>query len=149
MVKEYDEIMTQELRETFEMFDKDKDGLLDLAEFRKAVRSSGVNPSEQDFKDMMELANIEKTVNFKQLLKVMQAEIRKMDREDDLLRALYVFDENNSGYIDCLVLKDCLKNMGEKLVEEELLTYTKIALPDMMKKIDYRKLVKELFKKPS
>ena len=85
MVKEYDEIMTQELKETFEMFDKDKDGFLDLAEFRKTVRSSGVNPSEQDFIDMMALANIEKTVNFKQLLQVIQAEIRKMDREDEMM----------------------------------------------------------------
>lgn len=97
MPKEFDDIKVEELKETFGMFDKDSDGFLDLAEFRKTIRSTGLNPSEDDFIAMKKIAAIEKTVNFKQFLAVMKADIRKMDREEDLLRAFYVFDESNTG----------------------------------------------------
>ena len=148
MVKEYDEVMVQELKETFDMFDKDKDGYLDLAEFRKTLRSSGLNPSQEDFDRMKNLADVEKRVSFKQLLTIVQAEVRKMDREEDMLRALYVFDETNSGYIDGKILKNCLQTMGEKIDDKEFVEFAKLASPDLKNRIDYRKLVKLLFQMP-
>ncbi len=44
------------------------------------------------------------------------------------------------------MLKDCLKNMGEPVNDEEFMKFTKFSLPDMNGNIDYKKLTEFLFR---
>ena len=146
MVKELDDIALQELRETFDLFDKDNDGYLQLAEFRKVIRSTGINPSEADFQAMIDLVEIENKISFTQFIQCIRADIRKMDREEDLVRAFQVFDELNKGVVNQTTLKECLKSMGEPLTDVEYMEFTKLAKVPPTGDIDYRAYSYTLFK---
>lgn len=146
MVKELDDIAIQELKETFDLFDKDKDGYLQLAEFRKVMRCTGINPSEADFKKMIELAKIESKISFKQFLEVVKEDTVKKDTEEQLVGYFQVFDANNSGTVPLTVLKDCLKAMGEPLNDREFVEFTKLLKPNTQGEVDYRTYVSMLFR---
>ena len=145
MPKELDDIAVQELKETFDLFDKDKDGYLQLAEFRKVIRSTGINPSEADFQKMIELANIESKISFKQFLEVIKADVRGNDTAADMVNFFKTFDETNKGTVSLEVLKECLKSMGEALTDEEFIEFSKLAKPNANGEIDYRAYCNMLF----
>ena len=146
MVKELDDIAIQELKETFDIFDKDKDGFLQLAEFKKVVRCSGLNPSEEDFNKMKKLAEIENKVTFSQFLLCMQEDIRQPDSEDELVAAFKVFDELNAGSVEANLIKQCLKEQGEKLSDKEVSAFDGLCKKTNKGEIDYRDYVYTLIK---
>merc|ERR1712159_393094 len=107
--KELDDVQIEELKETFDIFDKDKDGYLLTNEVKKVIRATGVNPSEADFDEMFEKAEIvPPKITFKQFLEVMQNCNRKPDIEEDLKNAFLVFDETHTGLCDGKELKNAL-----------------------------------------
>eukprot|EP01115_Flamella_aegyptia_P002558 TRINITY_DN136648_c0_g1_i1.p1 TRINITY_DN136648_c0_g1~~TRINITY_DN136648_c0_g1_i1.p1 ORF type:complete len:152 (+),score=64.12 TRINITY_DN136648_c0_g1_i1:68-523(+) len=120
----------QELKEAFQLFDRDGDGLITSKELGTVMKSLGQNPSEQELHDMIHEvdANGNGMIDFPEFLEMMSNKMSKEGQEEELREAFKVFDQDGSGYISAAELKNVMRQIGEKLTNEEI--------DDMMREAD-------------
>ncbi|CAD8121556.1 unnamed protein product [Paramecium sonneborni] len=118
-----------EIKEAFEIFDKNKSKSISVQELTSVFRSLGYNFSQDEIQSMVkELRQSQKAEgaddkelnfdDFKNLL-LMQEEKAK-NGEDDLRDAFEVFDRDANGYIGLEELMMVAKSLGENISEEDL-----------------------------
>ncbi|CAD8104348.1 unnamed protein product [Paramecium primaurelia] len=118
-----------EIKEAFEIFDKNKSKSISVQELTSVFRSLGYNFSQDEIQSMVkELRHTQKAEgaedkeldfdDFKNLLQ-MQEEKAKSG-EDDLRDAFEVFDRDANGYIGLEELMMVAKSLGENISEEDL-----------------------------
>ncbi|XP_077987893.1 neo-calmodulin-like [Glandiceps talaboti] len=114
---EYDD-----LKCTFDMFDKDKSGAISLEELGDMMRVYGQNPTEKELEVMLEKSDFNKNGvldldEFTALL----AEY-KVDPEEELAgfrEAFNVFDRDHDGFIDASELRKVVTEIGEEKISEK------------------------------
>ena len=137
--------VVMEYREAFTLFDKDGDGYITDIEFATVVRSMGINPSQSEIKEMLELAEKPSRIDFNTFIKAMKACKRKPDAEEDLVRAFQIFDKKNHGKVKVSEIKNALTTLGEKLSDAEIDELIRLAQPNSEGEIDYREFSKKIF----
>ncbi|XP_064621634.1 uncharacterized protein LOC135484256 [Lineus longissimus] len=110
-----------EYRETFALFDKDRDGYIHVNDMAPAIRSLGQNPTETEIAEMKVSADKEhtNTVDFPEFLSCMSKRAGFQDTEDDLIEAFSVFDRECIGKISAPELRHAMTTLGEKLNDEQ------------------------------
>lgn len=134
----------REFREIFELFDEDKDGFLNMSEFKALLLALGQTPNDRelmrlicfsenvatrirDLKDMREsmqgvvsadeMAGI--SLDFSDFLCVMSRRVRDSDLDEEMIQAFKVFDVNGDGLISHIELLAKMRSHGEELTAEE------------------------------
>nr|ABI14434.1 calmodulin-like protein [Karlodinium veneficum] len=132
-----------EFKETFSLFDEDKDGRLSVAELGKMLNSLGQNPTDIDLASMVQDVDAEDMkIDFPDFLSLMARKMKDTDTEEELIEAFKVFDKNEDGFISARELTDCMKNLGEKLTDAEVDEMIKEADMDGDLQINYDEFVK-------
>lgn len=134
-----------EYKEAFSLFDKDSDGLISHKEFSVVSRSLGLNPLEAEISELLELCAPSGMMDFPNFCLAMTQNKRLPDTSDDMMKAFYVFDKNNTGKIKATEMKTVLTSLGEILSEEECDQLLKTAYPDAEGYINYRDFTKRVF----
>ena len=113
---------TKELKEAFDMFDRDKDGLINYNELGNVLKSQGFNPTNQELIEMIGDVdeNEDDKINFEEFLILMHSRLKKADIENELNEAFSVFDKNGSGIITVKEFKRIMSSLGDKICEEEV-----------------------------
>eukprot|EP01089_Gocevia_fonbrunei_P017107 TRINITY_DN5464_c0_g1_i1.p1 TRINITY_DN5464_c0_g1~~TRINITY_DN5464_c0_g1_i1.p1 ORF type:complete len:140 (-),score=48.63 TRINITY_DN5464_c0_g1_i1:53-472(-) len=101
-----------EMKEVFDLVDKDKDGSLNITELGTALRAVGQNPTEAELQQMGK--EIGGKCNF-QSFKQKVAKLSQNGGEAELREAFNVFDRNGDGYVSVAELKHVLTTICEKL----------------------------------
>jgi calmodulin len=111
-----------ELREAFEIFDKDKDGFITIKELGEIMKNLGQAPSESELQDMINEVDIDGNgnIDFKEFLGLMARKIRDTDTEEELMEAFKVFDKDGNNFITNAELKHVMFALGEKVTDEEV-----------------------------
>jgi len=112
-----------DLKEAFSMFDIDGDGTITIVELKEVMKSLGQNPTEKELKQMISSVddNGDNEIDFEEFLILMSSKKPSKDDPDKELRdAFKVFDADGSGTISRSELKKLMKNLGQKLSDEEL-----------------------------
>jgi len=73
-------------KESFEMFDKDRDDSISQEEFRAVLKSIGIHADEAEVKDMIWTVSHSNSINFDQFVKIMMNESPEMDTEENVIR---------------------------------------------------------------
>lgn len=60
------------------------------------------------------------TIDFSEFLTMMARKMKETDSEDELREAFKVFDKDGNGYISACELRHVMRNLGEKLTDEEV-----------------------------
>nr|CAI39167.1 calmodulin2-2 [Paramecium tetraurelia] len=110
-----------EIKEAFEIFDKNKSKSISVQELTSVFRSLGYNFSQDEIQSMKAEGAEDKELDFddfKNLL-LMQEEKAKSG-EDDLRDAFEVFDRDANGYIGLEELMMVAKSLGENISEDDL-----------------------------
>ncbi|XP_012853869.1 PREDICTED: calmodulin-2/4-like [Erythranthe guttata] len=111
-----------EFQTSFNVFDKDGDGCINIEELGIVMRSLDQNPSEKELRDMINEVDSDGngTIDFDEFLNLMTAKEKKIDADNELKEAFKVFDKDQNGYISANELRQTMINLGEKLTVEEV-----------------------------
>lgn len=120
-----------DLKQAFNLFDKDRDGTISKEELVKMLTALGQDVDEDEAGDM--IAEVDKAGNggieFNEFL-FMMAKRHPDEATNDVNEAFAVFDQDKDGYITSAELKLVLENLGEKLNDREVAQLMKDADAD-------------------
>jgi len=138
-----------ELKEVFEMFDRDKDGLIDAKELGNILRSMDHEPSEQELLDLISDvdSNNDGKIHFNEFLSIMIKRAKDSDVEEELIEAFRIFDKEGEGRISSSEFRHIMMTLGEKLSEDEIDEMIKEADFKSEGFINYRDFVKVILSK--
>eukprot|EP00755_Sulcionema_specki_P027523 Sspe_Gene.87925::Locus_59974_Transcript_1_1_Confidence_1.000_Length_672::g.87925::m.87925/K16466/CETN3, CDC31; centrin-3 len=119
---ELSEEQRQEIREAFELFDTDKNGLIDAHEMKVAMRALGFDVRKEDVLRLMEEVDHDggQHINIHHFTDIMTEKISERDPKEELLRAFQLFDDDNTGKITLRNLRRVARDLGENMGDDEL-----------------------------
>ena len=146
---EMDAKKKEELREYFDMFDRDGDGLVNKIDLGNILRCIGYEQNEQDIIEWISEFDEDgdKKINFEEFISLMIRYLIGNDVEDELIEAFKIFDKGGNGMITVNELKHVMMTLGEKLPEEEVDEMIKEADPNNEGVIHYSEFAKVLSKR--
>eukprot|EP01059_Diplonema_ambulator_P036402 TRINITY_DN9051_c0_g1_i1.p1 TRINITY_DN9051_c0_g1~~TRINITY_DN9051_c0_g1_i1.p1 ORF type:complete len:173 (+),score=55.45 TRINITY_DN9051_c0_g1_i1:62-580(+) len=119
---ELSEEQRQEIREAFELFDTDKNGLIDAHEMKVAMRALGFDVRKDEAVRLIEGVSSEgaQHISLYNFIEVMTEKISERDPRDEMLRAFQLFDEDSTGKITLKNLRRVARDLGENMTDDEL-----------------------------
>ncbi len=134
----------QEIKEAFNVFDKDNDGFITIKELGTVMRSLGHNPTEGELQDMIKLYDKDEsgTIDFPEFLDLMTTKMKETELEEQLIETFKVFDRDGNGLLSGQELKYVMAVVGEVLTDQEVDELIKQADVDGDGFINYQEFVK-------
>lgn len=129
---ELSEEQRQEVREAFELFDSDKNGLIDAHEMKVAMRALGFEVKRDEVLRMMEdvagsqlhgngqSGGTAAVINLQDFTDLMTDKIAQRDPRQEMMKAFQLFVEGSSGKISLRSLRRVARELGETLSDDEL-----------------------------
>jgi calmodulin len=117
MLKSQD--LIEEIKECFDIFDKDKDGQINYQELGTLLRWLKFNPTERELKEYAALYDPTNTnlVNLKTVMKIVDGKLKDTDTIDELVEAMKLFDNDRDGKLLVPELRWALTKLGEMMDE--------------------------------
>jgi calmodulin len=139
----------REFKEAFEMFDRDRDGLINSKELGNILRSLGHDPSEQELTDMVNEtdSNDDGKIDFNEFMQIMHKRAKESDIEEELVEAFRIFDKEGNGLISSSEFRHTMLTLGERLTEDEVDEMIKEADSKGDGFIQYKEFVKIMLSK--
>lgn len=113
-----------DLRQAFNLFDKDGDGHITAKELGVVMKSLGQSPTKEELRDMIQEVDLDgnKVIDFDEFCLMMAKMSYGADEDDEesYREAFNVFDKDGNGQIDRAELRSVLTNLGENLTEEQI-----------------------------
>mmetsp|Transcript_43635 Transcript_43635/g.86035 ORF Transcript_43635/g.86035 Transcript_43635/m.86035 type:complete len:160 (+) Transcript_43635:161-640(+) len=111
-----------ELRESFDLFDAEKKGSIDLHELKVLIRALGFPVKKNDVLKCVhdfDPAN-EGVVKYDLCMDIMSELYGERDPEEEILKAFQLFDGDGSGTINVKNMRSIARELGENLSDDEL-----------------------------
>jgi len=111
-----------ELKDAFEMFDRDKDGLISNKELGNILRSLGHEPNDVEIADMINDVDSDEDgkIDFNEFMHLMHKRAKDSDIEEELCEAFRLFDKESEGRISSSEFRHIMLTLGERLSEDEV-----------------------------
>jgi|TARA_B110000208_G_scaffold190119_1_gene253236 calmodulin len=105
-----------ELKEAFNLFDRDGTGTIPIGDLGTVVRALGLNPTEAEVADLEVQVDPARKgyVQFADFLTMMAQRPIEADTEADIIDAFRAFDTTNGGGVHKAELKRILTRLGEE-----------------------------------
>ena len=109
----------QELRETFNFLDEDKDGVISRVDLRSVMVALGQAPSGKEIAEMLE--EVQGVVDFTRFVSLFATMMRGTGDSDELVRSAFrCFDEDDDGFLSLGDLRAMLTSMGSRLTDKQV-----------------------------
>lgn len=138
-----DLVKQAELKEAFQIFDKDNDGFITIKELATVMRSLGQNPTDAELQEILKEYDRDDsgTIDFKEFLALMEKKIRDSKLEEELIEAFKVFDRDGNGTLSPQELKAVMAVVGEELSDQDIEELVKQADLDNDGNVSYEEFV--------
>ena len=122
MADQLSDEFVKEIRETFELFDINKDGTIDAEELGLVFQSLGQVYTEDELLDIIQDFDLSKNkgIAFEDFLELMKKRFKDIDTEEELIEAFKVFDRDASEKITHTELKYVFKMIGEVATDDDI-----------------------------
>ena len=136
----------KEFKEYFDMFDRDKDNLINIKELKNILQSLGHNPTDLELKEMFnEVDNdSDSKIEFEEFLKIINNKLKQEEAEQELIEAFKFFDKEGKGFILENEFKQIILSLGNQISEEELDEILKKIENNNQGYVNYKKFAKLL-----
>ena len=121
----------QEIREAFDLFDSDKNGLLDAHEVKVAMRALGFDAKKEEVRGLIDEVcgggggardqHNAPLMDLPGFVDIMTEKFATRDPRQEMVKAFQLFDEQNTGKISLRSLRRVARELGENLSDDELL----------------------------
>jgi len=120
--RELGEEQKQEIKEAFDLFDTDKDRMIDYHELKVAMRALGFDVKKADVLKIMKDYDRDATgkISFEDFNEVMTDWMLDRDPLQEIYKAFRLFDDDDSGKISLRNLRRVARELGENMTDEEL-----------------------------
>ena len=110
----------QEMRQSFDIIDRDGDGFINADDLTSLFVALGSDLSPAQIKNMIKENDVDgsEKIDFPGFLAMMTRDVKQSDAEDELREAFRVMDADNDGFITPPELKKLLAQMGIPLSNE-------------------------------
>ncbi|CAH9104975.1 unnamed protein product [Cuscuta europaea] len=142
-----------QLKKTFSSFNKDaSDGCITLEELSGVIRVKG--DELRDMINEVDASSATAFIDFIQFLNLIASKFKAaalskdLHVEEELAEAFKVLDKDQNGYISSTGLRHVMRNLGEKLSEEEVEQMIKEADLDGDGQVNYDDFVKTMMMMP-
>jgi Ca2+-binding EF-hand superfamily protein len=125
----------KEVKEAFELYDRDKDNLLNYEELEDVLKCLGYNMDKSHIfkilrdhgvtKNNQENLN-EKFISFQELVIFLNKRNQEFDMEEELMETFRNFDKDGDGKLNHKEIKYLLLTLGEQMNDEEIEEFIKI-----------------------
>ena len=131
-----------EYKEAFQIFDKNGDGTITVAELSEVLSGLGQKRSLEEVKKMIAAAdtNNNETVELSEFIVMMEKS--GIASDEDLKRAFKIFDKDDDGKITHSELKQAMNEMGQDLSDKEIADMIKAADLDNDQEINFEEFKK-------
>ena len=128
--KNLNEEKLEEIEEIFDMFDKDKDGLISYFDLTNMLRWLMFNPTEREMKAYEEKydAAKQKQIKLVYIKEIVDKKMNEPDTIEELIEAMKVLDTNRDGTIPVPELRWAMSKLGDPLDDQ--------TIDEMIKEID-------------
>ena len=142
----FDDDKLKECKIVFDMFDKDKDGLISIKQLGDIMRILGAAPSKIELDNL--IYNLESNnnnlISFDNFLILLKNKLENQDSEEDIINEFRKLDKNGNGKITESDLRNLMSKYENPLSNEEIEEIIKEANVDSNNEIDYINFTKIL-----
>lgn len=112
-----------EIRQAFDLFDNDGQGVIGPDALKVVLRALGLEPGKEEVKAM--IAKVDTTgsgrIDFNEFLEILINAMSQRDSREEVMRAFRQYDLDKCGCISFDNLKQVTRDLGEVMTDEELL----------------------------
>ncbi len=142
-----EDIMTEkfgDIKEAFNIFDKDNDGYITIKELGTVMRSLGHNPTETQLQEMIREYDRDEsgTIDFTEFFGLMLNKMKETELEENLIETFKVFDRDGNGLLSAQELKYVLRVVEAKISYESIEELIRQADVDGDGLINYQEFVR-------
>ncbi|XP_046671994.1 caltractin [Homalodisca vitripennis] len=119
---ELSEEQKADIKEAFNLFDKEGNGKIETKELKVAIRALGFEPKKEEIKKMLSEIDKEESgmISYEEFLYLMTQKMTEKDSKEEIMKAFRLFDDDETGKISFKNLKRVARELGENLTDEEL-----------------------------
>jgi centrin-1 len=121
--KEIDPVQEEELREAFDLFDKDGSGRMDTAELGDCLKSLGVELDETALNALAAQMDTsgDGTIDFEEFKEAMASSVDEKETSGQIASSIFqMLDSDGSGKITSQELKDMVKTVNPDLTDDDV-----------------------------
>ena len=119
---EITEEQRQEIKEAFDLFDSESNGVIDSKELKVAMRALGFEPKKEEIRKL--LNDVDKAgegvIKFDDFLDIMTQKMLERDPVEEMKKAFHLICEEGQDKITLKSLQKVAKELGENMTVEEL-----------------------------
>lgn len=118
---ELSEQQRAEIRQAFDLFDTEGQGVIDANALKVVLRALGFEPRKEEVQQMIaSVAGESSKIDFNEFLELLVEKMSEKDTKEDALRAFRQFDQDHQGRISFKNLQAVARELGETMTDEEL-----------------------------
>ena len=140
----------EEIREAFNLFDKDGSGSIDYKELRNAMRELGFETKKEDFQKIIAEIDADGSgeIEFPEFLQMMNGKMGAVESREEIMKLFKKFDSQSKGHIQFADVKTIAKELGlgESMPEADL--ENMIAQAGTDGQVNFEQFFKMLTRKP-
>jgi calmodulin len=140
-----------ELKEAFEIFDKNSDGALSATEIGAVLSRLGSDFNLEQIKKIIAKIDTDGNgeIDFDEFLKMMKQKNKRTTYEDDLKEAFRVFDQDGDGTITGAEIQRVFKALGEDIDKVEIDLMISIVDTDGNGEVDFEEFKQMMTQGPT
>ena len=136
-----------EIKEAFNIIDKDCDGFIKTDELATLLRTLGHNPTKEELDELIKQYDIDNsgTIDFNEFIVLMNNKLKEQQEGQELLETFQVFDKDADGFInadDIKAVRDWVKEGTENLDDDLIRELIEQGDRDGDGKINYHEFVR-------